>query len=579
MSEALSYVSPVAHRTSGSTAQAAPVVNADAAAGSAATFEEPIVSAGPAARKSPLSRITRLLCAHVYLFGIFSSTRAVFRLLGPAYRAADPGVGYDRRLLAYHAVQSTLLALVFLAFLLFVFLGVPKLIEIENFDAIFGVMSFVVFVKAALINPWIARLFFRDENRLPKFNIPILGRIARAICDAWLPLERQQRSNASYFAGDRPFIGYGTEVNAWTVVIDTSTPAHAIHDLIDRGREPTPLDAEQLYGAVSRGVENLGINDLSKDWRVFIDGRHADEEKRVRGSRYRRPPEDLSADRVAQINKEGRRGRSYMSLTMENAKQDLLATQFLRFQQDGKLIFCEFASYILAPGLRRLYFLDRLFHVNSILYVIFGITLFVAAAVPASLICLGLGLIYYLPHSDSFLASALYPASAGAGIIGNSLDTGSLADVFQYFGQFAWAAYAITVAATAYLAFVIAWRGLRWLLTTLGIALKISKQFGIAFSYRERFASRGELKYYELQEVIRFLKTQEKILLKSIHEQLKEHGIDSSDFKESLVAYINQGVINSGDIRGNVFSSIRSFVFRRPRKSAVKRVKGSTAHA
>ena len=134
MSEALSYVSPVAHRTSGSTAQAAPVVNADAAAGSAATFEEPIVSAGPAARKSPLSRITRLLCAHVYLFGIFSSTRAVFRLLGPAYRAADPGVGYDRRLLAYHAVQSTLLALVFLAFLLFVFLGVPKLIEIENFD-------------------------------------------------------------------------------------------------------------------------------------------------------------------------------------------------------------------------------------------------------------------------------------------------------------------------------------------------------------------------------------------------------------------------------------------------------------
>ena len=92
-------------------------------------------------------------------------------------------------------------------------------------------------------------------------------------------------------------------------------------------------------------------------------------------------------------------------------------------------------------------------------------------------------------------------------------------------------------------------------------------QFGVAYSYRRRY-SRGNLNYFCLQDVARFMRTREKILIKAICEQLRIHIIDASDFKESLTAYINQGVINSGDIRGNVLTSIKSFVFRRPARAA-----------
>jgi hypothetical protein len=110
--------------------------------------------------------------------------------------------------------------------------------------------------------------------------------------------------------------------------------------------------------------------------------------------------------------------------------------------------------------------------------------------------------------------------------------------------------------------------------------LRLTAQFGVTFTYRERFSSRGNLAYYSLQEVIRFLKTQEKVLIKSLYDELKERGIDTSDLKDSVVAYINQGVINSGDIRGDVFTSIKSFVFRRPARSIVKKsTRKATAHA
>ena len=75
--------------------------------------------------------------------------------------------------------------------------------------------------------------------------------------------------------------------------------------------------------------------------------------------------------------------------------------------------------------------------------------------------------------------------------------------------------------------------------------------------------------------MIRFLKTQrENPQVKSLGDELKERGIDTSDLKDSVVAYINQGgVNNSGDIRGDVaFTSIKSFVFCRPTRSIVKEI-------
>ena len=503
--------------------------------------------------------ISGLLCARAYLFGIVGSVGTINTLLGGPYRSADPGIGYNRRLLLYHALQSGLLSLVFLAVSLALFEASHAALFEESYaNGYYWLLVGVVVTKVAILNPWIARYFFADEERESEFRIPLLGRIAAAARDVLLRHERDEPFNVYYFAGKRPFVGYGTEINSWTIVVDTSVPSQGVENLAGAAREPESLRDHELYEAVREGIEDLEEQDLAIDWHVFIDGQYADTERSPHRSRLHRPQQRLSEARIAELDRDATRGRQYMVVRSKNRRQDLVVSQFLRFQEHGRLIFCEFASYVLAPGRRWLYLLRRLFGINSILYTLVW---------PIVLVILSSLFLFIYPYLIPLVLFEFDPFLL-QGI------TMSYDQYMAYFFEFWFQVYAIVALSALYLVVILGWRLLWFLVATADVVLCISNQFGLKFSYRERFASRGELGYYELQETIRFLKTQEKVLINSIHAKLSECGIDASDFKESVVTYINQGVINSGDIRGNVISSISSFVFRRPNKSAVKRYKG-----
>ena len=109
----------------------------------------------------------------------------------------------------------------------------------------------------------------------------------------------------------------------------------------------------------------------------------------------------------------------------------------------------------------------------------------------------------------------------------------------------------------------------------LGLALKTN--YGILASYRERWATIGQLRYFELQEAIRLLKIHEQVLLSSVIEWLDVHGIDASAFKDTMSAFINQGVINSGQIGGNVATKVGSIVFRRAPRARPRRKAAAAA--
>ena len=98
--------------------------------------------------------------------------------------------------------------------------------------------------------------------------------------------------------------------------------------------------------------------------------------------------------------------RRYLTLSMSRPKQDLFATQFVRFQQFDRLIFCEFASYILAPALKRFYIMDRLFHINAALfYNLVGLPILLGA----TLLCL-------FDYLILGVLTAWYGAATGAGL-------------------------------------------------------------------------------------------------------------------------------------------------------------------
>jgi hypothetical protein len=310
----------------------------------------------------------------------------------------------------------------------------------------------------------------------------------------------------------------------------------------------------------------MRVDSLQINWHTFIKGSSANKLRAHVHRRFRRPPQRLPPQSIDEIDRDGEYGRRYMVLQMKQANQDLITTQFVRFHANGKLIFCEFASYVLAPGLKRLHRLDWLFEIQALVYVVFGLGLAVTAALLCVVLTFAVGL--GVPALGLVANAATYwqvPEAIGLALLGFAMTPGS-------------ALLSLSFVAVLSLAIPLAWRTLRGGLSLLGLLTLLSREFGVAFSYRERFTSRSNLDYYCLQDVARFMKTQEKILIKAICEKLHDHGIDSSDFKESLTAYVNQGVINSGDIRGNVLTSVKAFVFRRPARSAVNRSKRKVAN-
>jgi hypothetical protein len=140
-----------------------------------------------------------------------------------------------------------------------------------------------------------------------------------------------------------------------------------------------------------------------------------------------------------------------------------------------------------------------------------------------------------------------------------------------------WFAYRIIGCTFVFFAIVMLWQALRRLgrMVLLGLALKTN--YGILASYRERWATIGQLRYFELQEAIRLLKIHEQVLLSSVIEWLDVHGIDASAFKDTVSAFINQGVINSGQIGGNVATKVGSIVFRRAPRARPRRKAAAAA--
>jgi hypothetical protein len=543
----------------------------DEPASPAAKRAEPSVRTYPPYRSSNLDR---LLCANAYCSGLYGSILALLRLHGAPFRAKDPGIGFDQRSIAFHVYQSVLISVLYLMLELMLLLG-PGRAEMRHgaLSIVAILVSVLVVAKICCVNYWLPRISFRDSRSSAGIFIPIIGPLAGWFRDRLFPPDSRAHANTIYFAGDRPFVGYGTEVNSWSLVIDTSAPAAGLHDLVGAKPEPQPITTAQLYKAVLSGVSRVNINTMRCDRRLFIDGVAVDDEKRAVGRRYRRPPERLSTDRICSLDEAATSGRNYMMLQMQQPAQDLLVTLFMRFYKEGKLIFCEFSSYVLPPGPSGLYRIGHLFRINGLLYSLYAVVVALFIGIGCGVVYLAIAEVMLMLGPPGFFDPFLLPAQIvpSHGSIVESLARRDYFSAIRPATNFSLMGYAVVITSLLYLCLQALLRGLRWLIATIGILFNVSRQFGIPFSYRERFASRSSLKYYALQEVVRFLKVQEKILIKSIYDLLKERGIDTSDFKESLTAYINQGVINSGDIRGNVFTRIKSFVGRRPARSAVRR--------
>ena len=497
------------------------------------------------------NRFTRLICARIYLLGLFGSLTALYRLLGLPYRGDEASVGYDRRLALFHSFQSFMLSIFFL-------IPLSAIYYFSRFlpEAAFFIAAVILFFKVAVVNFWLSRRFFNEKSRQIELEMPFIGKIARHLRDALLPKDRLAQQNVIFFDGLRPFIGYGSEINSWTLVIDTTNKSRTFDLGLNAAIDSSTVTPADLYRAIYRRVQDLKLHDINISAALFYEGDAVDAIKGEYSGKYHKPPTRLPLDVIQEIENRSTEGRRYMMLQFESAERDLIATQFIRFYQSAKLIFCEFASLVVPPGKRRLNFIDRLFELHPIAYAAAGVLAFLIIGVLGTAFSPVVEPLIWLkmPHLLELMRAPE-----------------RLLSFFNSQFQSGYFFFRIIGLSIFFTFLILFWRFIKWVLVTVGIYLGLKKNFGVAASYREKFSQGLFLSYYDLQEVIRFLKTQEKILTNSLIDCLDHFGIDTSDLRENITAFINQGVINTGEIRGNLSAKIKSIVFRRPRKSTQRR--------
>jgi hypothetical protein len=490
------------------------------------------------------------MCARVYLLGFVASLPTLHRLLGPSFRGIERDVGYDRRSLLFHSFQSLLFSLSFLVPLVLLWAITPS-----GSEALPVVTVGCLFTKIAILNPWMAWVYFRRPGSANALRLPLLAGVAQHLSDLALPPSTTASQDTVYFSGARPFVGYGSEVNTWTLVVDTTSKNMGVSAFLPAADEAASVTASELYRAIFDRVRRIQLRDLRVTAGLFLHGDSSGEIKELYGYKYGRPPSALAENLARTIDAEGTRGRNYMILQSEAPARDLVVTQFVRFRKEGKLIFCEFASYVLMPVRRGLMLLDRLFELHPSVYALLGGALFVLAALGAMSVSRPFGVSWSAPL---LALGALSGAAGWTEFFARALVEGGFAR------------HMVLVSLAVIVAF-----GLRRLtgvmLGAAGIGLGLRKDLGIDRSYRERESAPTPLGYYDRQEVNRFLKTQEKVLTEALVECLEARGIDTSDLKESLLAFVNQGIINTGEIRGNVTNRIRTLFSRKARERAWSR--------
>ncbi len=504
-----------------------------------------------------MNRITRLICARVYCFGLFASIPTLHRLMGLPFRGFDRDPGIDRRLALFHTIQSLLLSLMFLIPATLIYFFAPA-----TSRAAAIVLFLLCFLKIAVLNFWIARRFFQKPASAARFKLPLLARLAGYFSERLHPLSVsdgiESPGEAVYFRGSRPFVGFGSEINAWTLAIDTTSRSHVESAALDSPHQASDLEIEDLYRAIEKKVETVEVDGVTTRRIFFMDGDIPDEERYLRGGRYGRPSPYLPENLLKNLDKPGERGRQYLVLSVLNSARDLMVSQFIRFSRSGKFIFCEFASHVIPPGKSKFYTFDVLFQYHPALYALMG---------PLVLFAIGLLATLVAPFTESWFW-------LGPGVGQKYLEMLSVEGYVEYvFEQMlgGWFAYRITGFSIFLLTAFVLWRGVLWLSNVVGVFLRLRHNFGIDVSCRERWASGTRLAYFDLQETVRALKIQERIITGGLIDCLEGHGIDTSDLKQSITAFINQGVINSGEIRGNVSNKIASIVFRRDRKRRARR--------
>ncbi|MFF4694506.1 zinc ribbon domain-containing protein [Streptomyces chattanoogensis] len=160
--------------------------------------------------------------------------------------------------------------------------------------------------------------------------------------------------NVTTYSGYSPFIGYGTELESWSLAFDVTTSSGA-------GVTARDFDVTDLYAHITQRVGALALPCLEIEERLFVDGATVLDDKRFLPNPLERPVASISSDRMDELKRAPEEGaRPYLVVHSTGWGGELVTSLFLRFFRSDSNLSVEAVQTVLCPLLDRYRMIDTL---------------------------------------------------------------------------------------------------------------------------------------------------------------------------------------------------------------------------
>lgn len=314
---------------------------------------------------------------------------------------------------------------------------------------------------------------------------------------AWLSdrleaVDEAERGNVTVYDGFAPFVGHGPLVSTWSFALPSLRP-----DSEAGAENVVPLDVVELVAHVRDRLAGIGagpdeLPGLFLTERAFVSGNALTMHPALLPERDQAPQQQLQDEDLARLAARPHgSARHYLCAQVPSWGSEVVASTFLHFSTDGRLLYLQCDRTVLGPLWQQYHDVDRISPVLT------------AGAVGRM-----------LTRAASGLAGAVPRAPFRA-----------VRDATFH------------------------WRWQRHRTVERAIALQdLGYSYGARFSVREEATDANYHNYFQKTDAAKHLKLIERHVLAALLDFLDERGVDTTEFRNRQMTILNQGVIQTGGI-------------------------------
>jgi hypothetical protein len=169
----------------------------------------------------------------------------------------------------------------------------------------------------------------------------------------------RENANLIVYGRYHPFVGSGVEIERWPLTVDLRREARR-----RRGNTPpTPerFECRELYDHVAEAVEHLGLDGVTVEERLYVNGRSLRDKPEMLSDPFTRPSPRVEPSTFEEFVGRAASGvRHYQCIQAVTWSGDLVLSFLIRFEITGGHLFVEVTVLALGPIHRRYKQIDRL---------------------------------------------------------------------------------------------------------------------------------------------------------------------------------------------------------------------------